>query len=242
MTFHRPCHRSSVATNAHVLAPAIGYSIGYHRPCYRRCSIPSYSPKRWKRPRARISPRIRSSCAVAPLGSNPSRQISAKRSNHSSEGVCTRVANQAFNTSPNSLRTCERGCDEDGRDLLIGTSVLNSAIPGWLDRTSIRQSYTSGVKINIDLVASGYQSRSHGCHKLLLRLAFRHHHHVTSALRQSDRRRNAWSLAQPSKASTRKNPGRGVGAPENPRSRDMRPICILSRPALPNPCHQCARR
>jgi hypothetical protein len=245
MTFHRPCHRSSVATNAYTLTPAIGYSIAFHRPCHRRCSIPSYSPERWKRPRARISPRIRSSCAVAPLGSNPSRQTSAKRLMLTSERAFGRVANQDFNTSPNSLGTSAHVCDGGGKDLLIGTSVLNLEISSRLDRTSIRQGIISRLKINIGYPVCFPPSDGlldHRLNRLILQRNQRCNSLCADQMVASRARRNANGWRNP----VRHRPERtrvGVWVPRKTRAPAIcDPICILSRPRFPNPCHQCARR
>ena len=136
-------------------------------------------------------------------------------------------------------------CDQCTNDLLSGTSVLISAIPGWLDRTSICRSSFSGVKINIcidqqsqSLFASSHTSIDISTVSRISPLSSR----GWEWHGKLGRCRNAQSLAQPCKASTRKDPGGGGCAPENPRSPDMRPPRNLSRPALPNPCHRCARR
>jgi hypothetical protein len=40
VAFHRPFHRSSVASIGHVIAPSNAYAIGFHRPFHRGFSIP----------------------------------------------------------------------------------------------------------------------------------------------------------------------------------------------------------
>jgi hypothetical protein len=42
MTFHRPCHRSSIAAIGYAIGYAIAPAIAFHRPCHRVCSIPPH--------------------------------------------------------------------------------------------------------------------------------------------------------------------------------------------------------
>jgi hypothetical protein len=155
-------------------------------------------------------------------------------------------------------------CGEGLRDLLIGTNVLISEISSRVDRTSFRQGVISGLKINrlaID-IADTVQTRDHAFSQCSAIKAVSYadsviDNHVRgiyaralsrpltlleadARARSSQAKRQGW--AQPLEAFGSNVPGGMGGGGENPRARNRRPPCNLSRPALPNPCHQCVRR
>jgi len=168
----------------------------------------------------------------------PDHQAIANQTTSTAGRVFARGANQAFNTSLNSLRTCEQVSDEASRELLSGTSALIFRNCGRLDHTSIRRRSVSRVKINISHPTCFPPSNDlqAGRFNRLILLRYSQGKPLCADHRVANRaRRNANAWRDPLEGVGQKTRGVCRVARKIARSAYMRPPCNFSRPRLPNP-------